>query len=328
MRVKASSRVRTESAETYTDWASRLRADYSARRKSARRTSASGSSSSAWPTAVVGDSRATANATAGRSDPNSQHHSGQTLTDAIRAWPTPTPTTRDAKGANSVEHIQKGVGRAHLDQLPNFVAHLWASPSAADSVGTTGGGQVKSLRTDASNWSTPTAHDGRRPGADLRSTQGGNLSRDAALWATPCSRDHFPPHTPEYVASKKAQGHGMKILPDQVQQWVTPTSAIAQGGQSSRSGDRKDELLLTGQAREVSCSRLPPTTSTAGPDSSPSGLSLNPQFVEALMGWAPGSTSFACSATAWSRWLLAMRSALSQLALPDVEAPVQPSLFG
>ena len=39
-------------------------------------------------------------------------------------------------------------------------------------------------------WSTPNAHDGRRPGADLKSTQGANLNRDAATWPTPASRDH------------------------------------------------------------------------------------------------------------------------------------------
>lgn len=38
-------------------------------------------------------------------------------------------------------------------------------------------------------WATPNAHDGRRPGADLKSTQGANLSRHAAQWATPTTRD-------------------------------------------------------------------------------------------------------------------------------------------
>jgi len=44
---------------------------------------------------------------------------------------------------------------------------------------------------DFSGWPTASAHDGRRPGADLKSTQGGNLNRDAHLagWVTPQSRD-------------------------------------------------------------------------------------------------------------------------------------------
>lgn len=45
------------------------------------------------------------------------------------------------------------------------------------------------LATLARKWSTPTAHDGRRPGADIKSTQGKNLSRDAANWATPTSAE-------------------------------------------------------------------------------------------------------------------------------------------
>ncbi len=38
-----------------------------------------------------------------------------------------------------------------------------------------------------SGWPTPNWHDGRRPGADVHSTQGANLSRDVMLagWATP-----------------------------------------------------------------------------------------------------------------------------------------------
>lgn len=45
-------------------------------------------------------------------------------------------------------------------------------------------------------------------------------------WPTPCARDHFPAHTPEYIAAKKAQGHGMANLNDLVQLagWITPTT--------------------------------------------------------------------------------------------------------
>lgn len=38
----------------------------------------------------------------------------------------------------------------------------------------------ESLQTRAAKWPTPTAHDGRRPALDTTSTQGANLSRDAA----------------------------------------------------------------------------------------------------------------------------------------------------
>jgi hypothetical protein len=45
-------------------------------------------------------------------------------------------------------------------------------------------------------------------------------------WPTPQARDHFPAHSEEYVAEKKAQGHGMANLNDVAQMafkgWPTP----------------------------------------------------------------------------------------------------------
>src|ERR1700682_1582790 len=64
-------------------------------------------------------------------------------------------------------------------------------------------------------WPTPTTRDWKGANQDQmhdRGTKGPPLNETAVLWATPCARDHMPAHTPEYIASKKAQGHGMKIL--------------------------------------------------------------------------------------------------------------------
>jgi len=61
-------------------------------------------------------------------------------------------------------------------------------------------------------WPSPNAHDGRRPGVDDKSTQGANLNRDAAQWQTP--------------------------------------KDFSKGSSATRSGDRKNELLLPGQAVE------------------------------------------------------------------------------
>lgn len=48
----------------------------------------------------------------------------------VSAWPT--PASRDWKGANSADHLENGTGRLHLDQLPNFVEHLWSTPRSSD----------------------------------------------------------------------------------------------------------------------------------------------------------------------------------------------------
>jgi hypothetical protein len=157
---------------------------------------------------------------------------GMPLTIAATMWPT--PAARDFKGANSVEHLEKSSGSLHLDQLPNFVQHLWSTPRASD---------------------------------------------------------------------------GEKGSPNQ---------SFGAGG-----------IPLTSMA----VSFLPvPTTETPGKPSSPDRRSLNPLFVEWLMGWPPGwtslvSTDFGSSATALSRWKRDMRFALSQLAL-HAAPPAQTSLFG
>jgi hypothetical protein len=54
---------------------------------------------------------------------------GGDLQAAVEMWPT--PAARDAKGANSVEHVTtNGTGRMHMDQLANFVEHSHSSPQA------------------------------------------------------------------------------------------------------------------------------------------------------------------------------------------------------
>ena len=68
-------------------------------------TGGTGSGSSRIPTPTVGDSKSAANATAGRLDPDSKHHSGTTLTDFIRMWPT--PRTSDTNGPG--RHGQGGL---------------------------------------------------------------------------------------------------------------------------------------------------------------------------------------------------------------------------
>lgn len=59
------------------------------------------------PTPVVTDSAGARNKTAGRSNPNSQHHSGTTLTDAVTLLPTPNA----ARAANDTDLTVSGDGR-------------------------------------------------------------------------------------------------------------------------------------------------------------------------------------------------------------------------
>lgn len=117
--------------ETFADWVSRLRADCSRRKRLVRAMGGNGSSSSRWP----------------------------------------TPAARDYKGANGADHLENGTGRLHMDQLPNFVAHLWSTPRASD--GEKGGPNQSfgaggiPLPAQASQWQTPSVAD----------TTGGRMAR-------------------------------------------------------------------------------------------------------------------------------------------------------
>jgi hypothetical protein len=95
--------------------------------------------------------------------------------------------------------------------------------------------------------------------------------------------------------------------------------------------------MLEGQATLASFLPDRPI-STVGEESSRIRRSLNPLFVEWLMGWPhgwtslalmpPASSGFGCSATALSRYKRRLRSELSSLGLPPAMPPAQSDLFG
>lgn len=75
------------------------------------------------PTPVVTDAAGTRNSTANRSNPNSRHHSGSTLTDVL----LPTPTTQDASNTGGPSQFDR-------NSLPlNTVVTLLPTPAANDS---------------------------------------------------------------------------------------------------------------------------------------------------------------------------------------------------
>ena len=85
--------------------------------------------------------------------------------------------------------------------------------------------------------------------------------------------------------------------------WMTPTARDHKDGATSLANTPVNGLL----GRQVL------VTPTAGRTSCDMPRTLNPLFVEALMGWPTGWTDFASVATAWSPWLRRMRCELSQL---------------
>jgi len=146
------------------------------------------------------------------------------------------------------------------------------------------------------------------------------------LWATPQNRDWRSGYAGGETLSKNAR----PLSEQAVSLWSTPRASDGEkGGPNQAFG--AGGIPLTAQA--TSASSLPDLTMhPVGGTSSRERRTLNPLFVEWLMGWPPGWTllawtDFACSATALYRWKQAMRSALLQLDLAE-EAPLQLGLFG
>lgn len=136
---------------------------------------------------------------------------------------------------------------------------------------------------------SPNGH-GRRGGRPNNGHQSGLSSSAMAkhgLWATPQARDYMPAHTPEYVAAKRAQGHGMRNLNDEVMMWPTPNAGDYKAGMSNAPGRQQ--------------SSLPRSVGIAEGTSSGRRGGLNPTWVEWLMGFPMGWTALKDSATQSSR---------------------------
>lgn len=158
-------------------------------------------------------------------------------TEGIDSGLWPTPTTRDHKDSPGMSFAPRKDGASRLDLPPrqvywieqNMQRALWPTPTAslADKAVRTQEGARKEVER------------GKSP--DLN-------ARAMALWPTPCARDHMPAHTAEYIAAKKALGHGMSSLSD-----IAPLGMVPVGSSD--------------------------TTEKPG--------ALNPQFVCWLMGFPP-----------------------------------------
>lgn len=96
-----------------------------------------------------------------------------------------------------------------------------------------------------SSWPTATAN--MVTGAGSAGRDGGdNLQTAVSMWGTPRATDG------EKGGPNQSFGAGGQPLPAQAAQWETPSVAVTAGTRLSRGGERSSELLLTGQAIEVS----------------------------------------------------------------------------
>lgn len=175
---QASFLTTTESyGQTLKPWATRLRRDSSQRRRLGRAIFAN--ASSGWPTARAHE--------AGGWQKGNHATPTLTLSGAVQNWPTPS-TAPEAPNTNiNTVNSPTSLGEA---------AQQWQTPNVQGFESRRQQGDAERLAilgAQAKAWATPTSHDGRRPGADVHSTQGNNLSRDSATWATPMTNDGAKP---------------------------------------------------------------------------------------------------------------------------------------
>ncbi|GAA4108684.1 hypothetical protein GCM10023067_04390 [Aminobacter aganoensis] len=159
-----------------------------------------------------------------------------------------------------------------------------------------GGQPLPAQMHQASPWVTPSARDWKDSAG--MATEAGDRNRvdqlprqmaqvPQSMWPTAQARDGFPPHSPEYVAKHKANGHGMANLNDYLAATAlaympTPTVADVQGGRKARSGARSGEPLLNGLCFEMEPTGPTPTGSSA---TTTKRGAPNPVFAFWLMGF-------------------------------------------
>jgi hypothetical protein len=156
-------------------------------------------------------------------------------------------------------------------------------------------------------WPTPQALDGIK---SPKFHKGGNpsLPHAAKMWPTPSARDGRSGLCSQETAERNARPLNEFV----VSMWATPRASDGEkGGPNMAFG--AGGTPLPAQAVQFQRSLPVPTTSSTGSGSSKVIRSLNPLFVEWLMGWPIGWTASAPGATEWSRWLRPMRCSLSAM---------------
>ena len=265
------------SERNYADWVTRSKTRSSLVREMLARHMV-GAGSSYWPTATSNDEKSSG--VSKNWTRESGRHSGTTLTDATRDWPTPRTITG---GAESQERKQE-LGRTESGGGDlQAAARLWQTPKGSAAGETSRSGERKGeelLGGQAKNWMTPSANDYK--GSSKEGQRRGQLSEQTEVrvgaWA---SREHPTPSAMSYGTN--------------------------QGGAAGRVGPVRPSLESWASSPQA------PATLTDGEESSRSRLTsprrLNPAFVSWLMGyqwyWMRAEpTSFgALETVSWSRRL-------------------------
>ena len=267
------------SLKTWQEWVTERRGAYSARLKSAHRTSESGCSS--WPSPVASEVRQ------GFQDRSrGMKGSQESLTTVVvKSWPTPAATDHKDTGENV--DMKKVAAKS---KLAGFVAvHGPAVPASSSTDGSRPGLSV--------DWRTPQANeagakvetlytkDGQpaKPGQRAyRKTPDGRMVLQSQTinqqvemvksWATPDASDRRSDKSRQVGLSNQMKS----------ETWPTPASSGVTGGPTGLAGgagnrEKLASMLPDAEARAMGCGKL------------------NPRWVETLMGLPVGWTMPSCA---------------------------------
>jgi DNA (cytosine-5)-methyltransferase 1 len=132
-----------------------------------------------------------------------------------------------------------------------------------------------------------------------------HLTGQAIMWPTPAARDWRSGAASEEILAANA-----RPLNEMAALWPTPRGSDGEkGGPNARDGAGSPHL----SNMAVRSSRPDQPTPKDGGDGSTAGRTLNPRFVEALMGWPIGWTDCERPVTGFARFKQRMRSALLRL---------------
>lgn len=306
-----------------------------------------------WPTATTMDAQSSGS----RSLPGSAAHAGTSLTDAaVREQLWQTPATDSFRSRSGDRKDEMG-----LDQQARYWPTLRTITGGAESgerkkeLGRTesGGGD---LQAAANQWPTPSAgnfndgeslesFDARKARQKARGINGNGMgdtlaiaaARTAEQWPTPAARDYKGSNSADHVTTNGTGRMHMDQLPNFVEHGFLsspPVQEIPDGPQSLPPrpiSPQPSEISKSGTLlAEISVYRRWGKRSGGaagwhGTWTRKPRRSLNPRFVEWLMGWPTGLSGFGHAETGFSHWLQRMRGSL--LKLCSKPEPRQRSLF-